>query len=90
MGAKVAGAASTVTYGARKYAGKGANLGLKGVSAEMMKKIVIAYEPVWAIGDGATPCTPEEPSGWAPIDSQYSLLIMSDSPFAWGAEGGLV
>jgi hypothetical protein len=33
VGAKFAGAASTVKYGARKYAGKGANLGLKGVSA---------------------------------------------------------
>ena len=22
--------------------------------------VVLAYEPVWAIGDGATPCTPEE------------------------------
>jgi len=32
--------------------------GLKGVSAEMMKKIVIAYEPVWAIGTGLT-ATPE-------------------------------
>merc|ERR1712023_544243 len=29
--------------------------GLKGVSAEMMKDIVIAYEPVWAIGTGLTP-----------------------------------
>ena len=32
--------------------------GLKGVSAEMMDKIVIAYEPVWAIGTGLT-ATPE-------------------------------
>merc|ERR1719247_1398569 len=32
--------------------------GLKGVSAEMMKKVVIAYEPVWAIGTGLT-ATPE-------------------------------
>jgi triosephosphate isomerase len=32
--------------------------GLKGVSAEMMKSIVIAYEPVWAIGTGLT-ATPE-------------------------------
>ena len=28
--------------------------GLKGVSAEMMKDVVIAYEPVWAIGTGKT------------------------------------
>jgi len=32
--------------------------GLKGVSAEMMDDIVIAYEPVWAIGTGLT-ATPE-------------------------------
>jgi triosephosphate isomerase (TIM) len=32
--------------------------GLKGVSAEMMTQIVIAYEPVWAIGTGLT-ATPE-------------------------------
>jgi triosephosphate isomerase (TIM) len=28
--------------------------GLKGIDAENMKKIVIAYEPVWAIGTGVT------------------------------------
>lgn len=32
--------------------------GLKGVTAEVMEKIVIAYEPVWAIGTGLT-ATPE-------------------------------
>lgn len=31
---------------------------LKGVSAEQMKKVVIAYEPVWAIGTGKV-ATPE-------------------------------
>ena len=34
-------------------------LDLAGVSAEDMKKIVIAYEPVWAIGTGLT-ATPEQ------------------------------
>ncbi|MCK9547911.1 MAG: triose-phosphate isomerase [Sphaerochaeta sp.] len=33
--------------------------GLKGVSAEEMKKITLAYEPVWAIGTGRT-ATPED------------------------------
>lgn len=33
--------------------------GLAGVSAEQMKHVVIAYEPIWAIGTGVTP-TPEE------------------------------
>ncbi len=33
--------------------------GLNGISAEDMKKVVIAYEPVWAIGTGKT-ATPEQ------------------------------
>jgi triosephosphate isomerase (TIM) len=33
--------------------------GLEGLSAENMQKIVIAYEPVWAIGTGKT-ATPEQ------------------------------
>jgi triosephosphate isomerase len=33
--------------------------GLKDVSAEEMKKVVIAYEPVWAIGTGKT-ATPQD------------------------------
>jgi triosephosphate isomerase len=34
-------------------------VGLKDISAEDMKKVVIAYEPVWAIGTGKT-ATPEQ------------------------------
>ena len=33
--------------------------GLKGLSPEEMEKVVIAYEPVWAIGTGKT-ATPEQ------------------------------
>ncbi|MFQ6081847.1 MAG: triose-phosphate isomerase [Candidatus Aminicenantia bacterium] len=33
--------------------------GLKGISEEEIKKIVIAYEPIWAIGTGQT-ATPEQ------------------------------
>ncbi len=33
--------------------------GLKDITAEAMKKVVIAYEPVWAIGTGKT-ATPEQ------------------------------
>lgn len=35
------------------------SIGLKGVSKEQMKKITIAYEPVWAIGTGKT-ATPDD------------------------------
>ncbi|MCH3916322.1 MAG: triose-phosphate isomerase [Spirochaetia bacterium] len=34
-------------------------VGLKGVTAEQMKKVTLAYEPVWAIGTGKT-ATPED------------------------------
>ena len=34
-------------------------VGLEGISAEEMKQIVIAYEPVWAIGTGVT-ASPEQ------------------------------
>ena len=33
--------------------------GLKGITAEEMKNVVIAYEPVWAIGTGKT-ASPEQ------------------------------
>jgi triosephosphate isomerase len=34
--------------------------GLLGLSNEELKKTVIAYEPVWAIGKGKTPATPQQ------------------------------
>ncbi|MFA5095583.1 MAG: triose-phosphate isomerase [Candidatus Paceibacterota bacterium] len=33
---------------------------LKGISKNSISKVIIAYEPVWAIGKGAFPATPEE------------------------------
>jgi triosephosphate isomerase len=41
--------------------------GLKGISADDMKKIVIAYEPVWAIGTGKT-ATPQD------ADSMHKVI----------------
>ena len=35
------------------------NRGLEGVSSEQMKNVIIAYEPVWAIGTGKT-ATPQQ------------------------------
>lgn len=33
---------------------------MKGIQADDWNRIVIAYEPVWAVGEGATPCCKEE------------------------------
>ena len=33
---------------------------MKGIHPDEWDRIVIAYEPVWAVGEGATPCSPEE------------------------------
>ena len=33
---------------------------MKGIQPEEWDRIVIAYEPVWAVGEGATPCSPKE------------------------------
>jgi len=32
----------------------------KGVPADAWGRVAVAYEPVWAVGEGATPCQPEE------------------------------
>lgn len=33
---------------------------MKGIQPDEWNRIVIAYEPVWAVGEGATPCSPYE------------------------------
>ena len=47
---------------ARKYVEKQLRMGLKGVSRKDLSRVVIAYEPVWAIGTGR-PDTPRDASG---------------------------
>jgi triosephosphate isomerase len=36
------------------------SVAMKGIEPDEWNRIVIAYEPVWAVGEGATPCSPEE------------------------------
>eukprot|EP00978_Attheya_sp_CCMP212_P043920 scaffold294940_cov58-Attheya_sp.AAC.2 len=33
---------------------------VKAIKPEEWHRIVVAYEPVWAVGEGATPCSPQE------------------------------
>ena len=33
---------------------------MKGIKPDEWDRVVVAYEPVWAVGEGATPCSPEE------------------------------
>ena len=41
-------------------------LGLKGVPEEKIRKVIIAYEPIWAIGTGRT-ATPEQAEEVCPV-----------------------
>jgi len=62
--------------------------GLQGVSAESMANIVIAYEPVWAIGTGVTASTEQAESaheylrGW--LSSAYSAEIADATRILYG------
>lgn len=62
--------------------------GLNGVSEEEMKKVIIAYEPVWAIGTGrtATPAQAQEVHEFIRdlIEIDYSLEIANDVTIQYG------
>lgn len=62
--------------------------GLNGVSEEEMKKIIIAYEPVWAIGTGktATPAQAQEVHEFIRdlIEIDYSLETANDVTIQYG------
>jgi triosephosphate isomerase len=62
--------------------------GLKDVSAEDMKKVVIAYEPVWAIGTGKT-ATPEQANEvHALIRNKINALYSADVAEAFRIQYG--
>ena len=62
--------------------------GLEGISASDMKNIIIAYEPVWAIGTGktATPDQAQEVHEFIRdlIEIEYSLEVANDITIQYG------
>ncbi len=62
--------------------------GLEGITADDMKNIIIAYEPVWAIGTGktATPAQAQEVHEFIRdlIEIEYSLKIANDVTIQYG------
>jgi triosephosphate isomerase len=62
--------------------------GLEGISAEEMKRIIVAYEPVWAIGTGktATPAQAQEVHEFIRdlIEVDYSLEVANDITIQYG------
>ncbi|MBE6565383.1 MAG: triose-phosphate isomerase [Ruminococcaceae bacterium] len=53
-------------------------IALKGVSAEDMKKIIIAYEPVWAIGTGKTATSEQADEACGTIRAAVASLYGSE------------
>ncbi len=62
--------------------------GLEGISSEQMKKLIVAYEPVWAIGTGktATPQQAQEVHEFIRglISSKYGSDIAEDLVIQYG------
>ena len=50
-------------------------LALEGISADDMKNITIAYEPIWAIGTGKTPTTEDANNSIKAIRSQVREIL---------------
>ena len=63
-------------------------IGLLGVDAEAVKKVVIAYEPIWAIGTGVTATSDqaEEVCGWirALLVELYGAEVAEDVRVLYG------
>ena len=50
---------------------------LDGLTAEQLKSVLIAYEPIWAIGDGGRPATVEElQAPFADLGRVYGLSLI--------------
>lgn len=62
--------------------------GLKGISADDMKNVIVAYEPVWAIGTGktASPAQAQEVHEFIRdlIEIDYSLEVANDLVIQYG------
>lgn len=63
-------------------------IGLKDIDKAQIKKIIIAYEPVWAIGTG-NPCTPNSAMSAALLIKKiltalYSRFIAENTPVLYG------
>ena len=53
--------------------------GLKGVTAEQMSRVTIAYEPVWAIGTGKTATPEDAQSAHAAIREKLGSMFDADT-----------
>ena len=70
----------------RRYVGMQVRRGLKNISREDLKRVTVAYEPVWAIGSGQ-PDTPEDASamhGWIrKVVDEYPHPTLSQRERGW-------
>jgi len=55
------------------------NGGLEGLTAEDMKKVVIAYEPVWAIGTGVTATTAQADEAHVVVRNIVSAMFNAET-----------
>ena len=53
-------------------------LALEGITANQMKNVIIAYEPIWAIGTGKTPTTEDANNSAKAIRNQVREMLGDD------------
>ncbi len=59
-------------------------LGLKGFDRQSLKELMIAYEPVWAIGTGLTASPKQAQDVHALIRRQLEIIGLVDTPILYG------